>query len=176
MKAESTPRSQRTIPPAGAVALLVATRKGGFILRSDKARDAWRIVGPSFFGHVVHHMVLDARPNAKGGRTLLACDRRVEGCSVEYVGSEARVTTTGDSVPGVYAVEITSLAPFQMGERKELFRVSISTLSATGNRTCFAAAHDGSRSVTVGLTGVTNGSPWFGRLNAVLRLTHGSQR
>ena len=29
---------------------------------------------------------------------------------------------------------------------------------------------------TDGLDGVTNGSPWFGRLNGVLRLTHGSQR
>ena len=26
------------------------------------------------------------------------------------------------------------------------------------------------------LVGVSNGSPWFGRSNAILRLTHGSQR
>ena len=37
------------------------------------------------------------------------------------------------------------------------------------------------RSVTIrtwtdGLDGVTNGSPWFGRVNVVRRLTHGSQR
>ena len=31
-------------------------------------------------------------------------------------------------------------------------------------------------SCTSGLTGVTNGSPWFGRLNGVSRLTHGIQR
>ena len=29
---------------------------------------------------------------------------------------------------------------------------------------------------TSGLTGVTNGSPWFGRVNGVARLTHGIQR
>jgi hypothetical protein len=29
---------------------------------------------------------------------------------------------------------------------------------------------------TRGLTGVTKGSPWFGRLNGVVRLTHGIQR
>jgi hypothetical protein len=32
------------------------------------------------------------------------------------------------------------------------------------------------RSFTDGLTGVTNGSPWFGRLNGVSRLTQGIQR
>ncbi len=30
--------------------------------------------------------------------------------------------------------------------------------------------------MTSGLTGVTNGSPWFGRVNGVVRLTHGIQR
>jgi len=64
------PRSPK--PAAGAVALLVATRKGAFIYRSDKARRAWKVAGPMFFGQIVHHLVLDPRPNAKGGRTLLA--------------------------------------------------------------------------------------------------------
>ena len=58
--------------PRGAVALLVATRKGAFILRSDRSRRAWRITGPMFFGQIVHHMVLDARTGPKGRRTLLA--------------------------------------------------------------------------------------------------------
>lgn len=59
-------------PASGAVALLVATRKGGFILRSDRTRRSWRIAGPMFFGHIVHHMVLDPRPEPKGARMLLA--------------------------------------------------------------------------------------------------------
>jgi hypothetical protein len=48
--------------------LLVATRKGAWIYRSDAARQQWLADGPHFFGHIVHHMVLDPRD----GRTLLA--------------------------------------------------------------------------------------------------------
>ena len=58
----------------GAVALLVATRKGAFILTSDVARRAWKITGPKFFGHIVFHMVLDPHPGGKK-RTLLAAAR-----------------------------------------------------------------------------------------------------
>ena len=54
-----------------AVALLVATRKGAFILTSDSARRSWKTAGPMFFGHTVHHMMLDPRD----GRTLLAAAR-----------------------------------------------------------------------------------------------------
>jgi hypothetical protein len=46
---------------AGPVALLVATRKGGFILRSDPARRRWRLGGPILLGNVIHHLVLDPR-------------------------------------------------------------------------------------------------------------------
>ena len=46
---------------AGTVALLVATRKGAFIFRSDKSRRAWRVAGPMFFGHIVHQRHVDAR-------------------------------------------------------------------------------------------------------------------
>ena len=72
MNAVRTARPSSPGAATGTVALLVATRKGAFIFRSDKARRAWRVAGPMFFGHVVHHLVLDARPNAKRGRTLLA--------------------------------------------------------------------------------------------------------
>ncbi len=63
-----------SLPPAaanGAVALLVATRKGAFVFKGDKGRRKWSIAGPMFFGHVVHHMVLDPRDR----RTLLAAAR-----------------------------------------------------------------------------------------------------
>jgi len=65
--------SSTSIPPAatGAVALLVATRKGAFILKGDKSRRTWNIAGPLFFGHTVHHLVLDPRDR----RTLLAAAR-----------------------------------------------------------------------------------------------------
>lgn len=43
------------------LALLVATRKGGWIYHSDAQRREWRIDGPHFLGHIIHHMVLDPR-------------------------------------------------------------------------------------------------------------------
>ncbi len=48
--------------------LLIATRKGAWLLHGDTARREWRLDGPHFLGHIVHHMVLDPRD----GRTLLA--------------------------------------------------------------------------------------------------------
>lgn len=49
------------------VALLIATKKGAFILRGDAKRKTWSLQGPHFLGHVVHHLVLDPRD----GKTLL---------------------------------------------------------------------------------------------------------
>ncbi len=60
----TTKAQGRPVPPAaatGGVALLIATRKGAFVLRTDRARRAWKISGPMFFGHIVHHMLLDPR-------------------------------------------------------------------------------------------------------------------
>ena len=48
--------------------VLVATRKGLFVLKSDRRRRSWSMEGPHFLGQVVHHAVLDPRD----GRTLLA--------------------------------------------------------------------------------------------------------
>src|SRR5579859_6095809 len=48
--------------------VLVATRKGLFLLSSDRGRRRWAIDGPHFLGEAVHHAVLDPRD----GRTLLA--------------------------------------------------------------------------------------------------------
>jgi len=52
----------------GALALLVATKKGAWIYHGDVARQNWRVDGPHFLGHVIHHLVLDPRD----GVTLLA--------------------------------------------------------------------------------------------------------
>lgn len=49
------------------VALLVATKKGAFILNSDPKRRAWTVKGPILLGNIVHHLMLDPRD----GRTLL---------------------------------------------------------------------------------------------------------
>ena len=64
----------RPIQPAaatGSVALLVATRKGAFVVKADKGRRIWKIAGPMFFGHIVHHVLLDPRDR----RTLLLAAR-----------------------------------------------------------------------------------------------------
>ncbi len=59
--------NRRRRPSAGVI-LLVATRKGAWLLRADAARKTWRADGPHFLGHIIHHLVLDSRD----GCTLLA--------------------------------------------------------------------------------------------------------
>ena len=61
-----------TIPArSGPVLLLVGTRKGIFLLRSDAARSRWSLEGPHFLGHLAYHVVLDPRD----GCTLLAATK-----------------------------------------------------------------------------------------------------
>src|SRR5690348_9297796 len=48
--------------------LLIATRKGAWILHGDGGRRRWRADGPHFLGQIIHHLVLDPRD----GKTLLA--------------------------------------------------------------------------------------------------------
>jgi hypothetical protein len=49
------------------VALLVATKKGAFILSSNGKRREWNIKGPVFLGNIIHHLMLDPRD----GRTMV---------------------------------------------------------------------------------------------------------
>jgi len=49
------------IPKRGSVVVLVGTRKGAFILRSDARRKSWSVEGPHFAGFEVHHFILDPR-------------------------------------------------------------------------------------------------------------------
>jgi len=68
------PRLPSAAPRAAAarrVRLLIATRKGLWTLASEPARNAWKLAGPQFLGHIVHHAVLDPLD----GRTLLAAAR-----------------------------------------------------------------------------------------------------
>ena len=65
-----TAKSRATSNRKG-VAVLVGTRKGAFLLRSDSSRRKWSLNGPHFLGCIVHHMVLDPRD----GRTLLVACR-----------------------------------------------------------------------------------------------------
>ena len=62
------PTPAHTTPPRnGKIALLVGTRKGAFVLRSDASRRQWKISDGLFIGSVVHHMVMDPRDR----RTIL---------------------------------------------------------------------------------------------------------
>ena len=40
-------------------ALLVATRKGAFILRGENSRRRWKLGAPIQLGHIAHHLVQD---------------------------------------------------------------------------------------------------------------------
>lgn len=50
-----------TRPAKGSVVVLLGTKKGAFIFRSDKRRKTWSLDGPHFLGHNVHHFILDPR-------------------------------------------------------------------------------------------------------------------
>ena len=50
------------------VLLQVATRKGAWLFHGDAARRKWRVDGPHFLGHIIHHLLLDPRD----GKTMLA--------------------------------------------------------------------------------------------------------
>ena len=62
----------KTKTPRGRGAtLLIATRKGLWQLHSEATRRTWRLAGPQFLGHIVHHCVADARDR----KTFLAAAR-----------------------------------------------------------------------------------------------------
>lgn len=50
------------------ILLTIATRKGAWLYHGDARREAWRVDGPHFLGHVISHVVLDPRDRT----TLLA--------------------------------------------------------------------------------------------------------
>ena len=62
------PAGKKTGIKARQVVVLVATRKGAWMFSGDAARKKWKINGPHFLGHTIHHMLLDPRD----GKTLLA--------------------------------------------------------------------------------------------------------
>ena len=47
--------------PARQTRLLISTRKGLWTLVSDVSRNGWKLAGPQFLGHIVHHTVVDPR-------------------------------------------------------------------------------------------------------------------
>jgi hypothetical protein len=70
-KKVSSSRTRRAQRPPRRTLVLVATRKGAWLLHGDATRKTWRVDGPHFLGHIVNHLVLDPRD----GRTLLAATK-----------------------------------------------------------------------------------------------------
>ncbi|MGH9831708.1 MAG: glycosyl hydrolase [Blastocatellia bacterium] len=67
MKLSAKKKAASAKAKTASVVLLVATKKGAFILNSDHKRRQWGIKGPIFLGNIVHHLVLDPRDR----RTML---------------------------------------------------------------------------------------------------------
>ncbi|MCI0389190.1 MAG: glycosyl hydrolase [Acidobacteria bacterium] len=72
MKSSAKKKSASTKTRKDSVALLIATRKGAFILSSNNKRRKWDIKGPIFLGNIAHHLVLDPRDKGKGRTMLMA--------------------------------------------------------------------------------------------------------
>lgn len=64
-------RIRVSIKPSKSVLVLIGTRKGAFILKSNSQRQKWSIQGPHFLGSIIHHIVLDPRDK----KTLMATGR-----------------------------------------------------------------------------------------------------
>jgi photosystem II stability/assembly factor-like uncharacterized protein len=69
-KTRGVPRRSGRAPAPRAL-VMVGTRKGAFLFRSDAGRAKWRVTGPIFLGQIVHHVVLDPRD----GATMLMASR-----------------------------------------------------------------------------------------------------
>jgi hypothetical protein len=67
MKSSAKKKAASPKTKTDSIALLIATKKGAFILKSDNKRRKWEIKGPIFLGNIVHHLVLDPRDR----RTML---------------------------------------------------------------------------------------------------------
>ena len=64
----------------GDIILLVGTRKGAFLLTSDRARRSWEVSGPLHAGSDVFHMAYDGR---EGGTILAAINSPVWGPEIQ---------------------------------------------------------------------------------------------
>ena len=69
-KDTSVAETNKPKPATGPLALLIATRKGAFLLRGSKDRQKWKLSEPLFLGHMVHHIVQDPRDPKS---ILIAC-------------------------------------------------------------------------------------------------------
>ena len=81
------------------VALLLGTRKGGFILRSNAGRTRWTLSDPLYLGEIVYHMVLDPRDH----RTMLMAIRTGHLGPTVFRSSDAGKTWSEAAQPPAFA-------------------------------------------------------------------------
>ena len=79
--------------------VLVATRKGLFVLKADRRRRRWSMEGPHFLGQIVNHAVLDPRD----GRTLLAAVRAGHLGPTVYRSDDVGATWKEAATPPAFA-------------------------------------------------------------------------
>ena len=60
-KAKAAPAAKAARGAKGPVTVIVGTRKGAFLLKSDATRRTWTQSAPILLGHVVYHVILDPR-------------------------------------------------------------------------------------------------------------------
>ena len=70
-----------------AVTLLVGTKKGGFLLKSNKEREEWQLEGPLFKGWEVFELIADAR---NPGKWLAATGHFIYGSCIQISENEGR--------------------------------------------------------------------------------------
>ena len=80
----------------GDVLLLVGTRKGGFILSSDKSLRTWALAGPDGAGSEVFHFVYDPR---NGGRVVAAVNQMIWGPEIQFSDDLGGAWTSGQRQP-----------------------------------------------------------------------------
>ncbi|MBI5198387.1 MAG: glycosyl hydrolase [Nitrospirae bacterium] len=78
------------------VSLLVGTRKGAFILRSDAGRTSWKLTGPIFLGNIVNHFIADPRD---GKTWLIAAKTGHLGPTIFRTGDRGRTWKEAEKPP-----------------------------------------------------------------------------
>lgn len=81
-----------------AVSLLVGTRKGAFVLSSDKEREKWSISPAMFLGHIIYHIVSDPR---NPQNVVMAAKTGHLGPTV-YFSNDAGITWTESKLPPAF--------------------------------------------------------------------------
>ena len=96
------------------VTILIGTRKGAWILTSDKARNNWSLSGPIMLGNIVNHMVMDPRDN----KTILMSARTGHLGPTIFRSSDNGKTWKEATTPPAFANIIPADGSKRLGARR----------------------------------------------------------